>query len=235
MLVLCWLSLVVNERGFLRQLKEGGSLRERPSCENLPGDGPWEQGRACRQFVPAFSSLPSFLQARLLFPLPRPHRVTAGQRYRPASLWPNWGHGHPGHQSAHAALGVVDLSLSCVALFFVFSKLLILEHLNLQKSCIHPFTFKVPSRGMCSISIAFSIFILKHVCHHHNLNTLLILFPEPVSISHVTMIHAFWRLQTISLSTHLVTLISPCPAWLSWGCRDVFECLWCRHVRVSLG
>lgn len=118
MLVLCWLSLLVNERGFLRQLKEGRVAPGTSSCENLPGEGPWEQGHACRQFVPAFSSLPSFLQARLLSPLSQPHRVTAGQCYHPASLGPNWGRGHPGRQSAHASLGVRNLPLSCAALFW---------------------------------------------------------------------------------------------------------------------
>lgn len=182
---------IVNERGFLRQLKEGRVAPGTSSCENPPGDGPWEQGHACRQFVPAFSSLPSFPRARLLSPLSQPHRVTAGQCCLLASLGPNWGCGHPGRQPAHASLGVGNLSLSCVALVFVFNKLSISEHLNLQKSCIHPFTFKVPNRSMCSIFIAFFIFILKHVCHHHNLNTLLVLFPVFVTISHVTMIHAF--------------------------------------------
>ena len=143
---------------FSDNLKWGGSLGERPSCENRPGDGPWEQGRDVGPGWLVGSSLlvpPLFSTSSAPLSTPPASQVPAGQCYHPASLGPNRGHGHPGHQSAHPSLGLTDLSLSCVALFFVFNKHLILEHLNLQKSCIHPFIFKVPNRSTWSIFVVF--------------------------------------------------------------------------------
>ena len=146
---------------FSDNLKWGGSLGERPSCENRPGDGPWEQGRAVGSWFQASRPSPLFYKLGSSLPSPRwlsPPHLT-GDCWAVLSsciLRANRGHGHPGHQSAHPSLGVIDLSLSCVALFFVFNKHLILEHLNSQKSCIHPFIFKVPNRSMWSIFIVFS-------------------------------------------------------------------------------